>query len=223
MTKEKIISWGLVVILSVVLILTITNIPEDNSDKFKKEIAKKEAQISDLRALYSKTKSEYYKNKKALENKQDSLKKAVSYYKEELNKVPEYYEELSDKEQVEVLEDNLDTSLYVDNDEMIQLPMNRASWINVEFAKVNKLEMVSRSQQDVIETQDSIIKRDSLFIAEQSNHIDTLSMVAQKSTELSKKINRAYEKEKKKNKRLKNITKIAGAIIIVETAILILQ
>lgn len=222
MIKEKIIK-GLVIILAAALILLIANRPEDNSDNFKREIAEREAQISNLRTLYDNSKAEYQKDKKVLKNRQDSLKDVVFYYREELNKIPEYYKGISDEKQVEVLGNNLDTSLYVDNNDIIQLPMNRASWINTEYERNKTFEKITCSQQEVITTQDSIIKMDSSFIALQSSHIDSLSVIAQKAVALSKKINKGWEEERKKSNRWKRVATVAGTVIFVETIVLILQ
>lgn len=191
------------------------------SSIYKEEIAKRKAEISNLRNFFANKESMYQKKVDRLKEARDSLRKAIKKQVYDLASHEKYYKELSNEKQIKHLEENLDTILYVDSKNTILLPMNRASWINVTYAERETLEMISRSQFELIEQQDSIIRNDSLYIAEQSNHIDILYSKIDSTIDMAEEINLNLKTEEEKNKLLKNVLIGLSVVAIIEGLIII--
>lgn len=196
------------------------NSEADKSIEYREEIDLKKDSISFLRERVNYYDSLYSDNNYRLKKIKDSLTDVIWFHKNKLKDIPEYYKEISTEKQIKHLERNLDTILYV-QDENVLLPTNRAVWINTTYAEKHTLKIITITQQSVINTLDSINVSDSLYIDYLFSMNDSLFGQLNSVTSLSEKINKTLEKEEKKNSRIKKVAYFLGVALFVETLILL--
>ena len=156
---------------------------EQEAERYKRQLDILNRNIDSLNASY------YYEDS-LFQRERDSLKDLIARKDFQIIQLSEYYASISDKESIKELEDNLDTTLLVNEEEdIVFLPTIKTRPINQTYAERRLLKEKTDEQSSLISVLEQNRKRDSLQILGLNDMVDNIADLADSCLVLNNQVN----------------------------------